>query len=134
MTGTVVVMGPSDFDAWKRGVGPREAIDASSPISLGRMVYVKYGCGRCHDDPASSRAPSLAGLFGQRVGLEGGGFVRADEQYLHDAVLLAPKYVVAGYTPVMPTYAGIVSEREATDLISYIETLRSPDVSLASLR
>jgi cytochrome c oxidase subunit 2 len=133
MTGTVVVLGPAEYDAWKRGAGPRAATADASPISRGRMVYMKYGCGLCHEDPAAARAPSLAGLYENQVRLEGGRTVRADDQYLHDSILLAPKYVVAGYAPGMPTYAGIISKPETIDLIAYVESLRSPGEPLASI-
>jgi cytochrome c oxidase subunit 2 len=79
-------------------------------------------------------APILAGLVGRQVRLEGGRAVRADEQYVHDAILLAPKYIVAGYPASMPTYSGIISEPEAMDLVSYIESLSSPNEPLASLK
>jgi cytochrome c oxidase subunit 2 len=133
MTGTVIVLGPAEYDAWRRGADARSPAAGNSPIMRGRTVYMKYGCGRCHEDPAAARAPSLAGLYGNRVQLEGGRTVQADEQYLHDSILLAPKYVVAGYAPGMPTYAGIISEPEAADLVSYVESLRPPIAPLASL-
>jgi cytochrome c oxidase subunit II len=133
MAGTVVVLGPAEFDAWKRGADPQASTAGSSPISRGQAVYVRYGCGRCHEDPAPGRAPPLAGLYENQVRLEGGRAVLADEGYLHDAILLAPKYMVAGYAPGMPTYAGLISEPEVFDLIRYIESLRPPSAPLASL-
>jgi cytochrome c oxidase subunit 2 len=133
MTGTVVVLGAAEYDAWKRGAGTHAAIAGDSPSVRGRRVYMKYGCAECHEDPLAQRAPSLAGVYGNTVRLSGGHAMLADEQYLHDSILLAPKYVVAGYAPGMPTYAGIISEPEALDLISYIESLRSTGAPLATL-
>ncbi len=134
MTGTISVLNPSDFDAWKSDTGVRGVSAGSIAFERGRALYERYGCGRCHEVPTERRAPSLVGLFGARVALEDGRSVRADEQYLHDAILLAPKYRVAGYSSGMPTYVGIIGEPEAMDLISYIESLRSPDAPLASLK
>jgi cytochrome c oxidase subunit II len=134
MTGTITVMDPADYDAWTRGFERRSATADSSPIRRGRATYMRFGCGRCHEDPLGDRAPSLAGLYGNWVRLESGRTVRADEQYLRDSILLAPRYTVAGYPPGMPSYAGILSESEAVDLISYIESLKSPGAPLAVLR
>jgi cytochrome c oxidase subunit 2 len=129
MGGTVVVLAPADYDAWKHGV------DGSTlqPVARGKAAYAKYGCGRCHEDRSAGAAPSLAGLFGNQVILDGGHTVVADEQYLHDAIIGAPKHVVAGYPPHMPSYAGIIGEAEVADLISYIRSLETPRSSLASI-
>ena len=82
---------------------------------------------------SAQRAPSLAGLYGNRVRLAGGQTALVDEQYLHDCILLAPKYVVAGYPAGMPTYAGIMSESDAGDLIAYLESMPVPSGPLASV-
>jgi cytochrome c oxidase subunit 2 len=133
MIGKIVVLGPKEFDAWKRGAsGSGAATAALGPVGRGRGVYARYGCSRCHDSASGSSAPSLAGLYGSPVQLKEGGVIQADEQYLHDAILLAPKYTVAGYPATMPTYAGIISEPDALDLISYLESLKHAGAPLAS--
>lgn len=132
MTGTIVVLGPAEYEAWKRSGDRRGYAAGHSSAERGRKAYMKYGCARCHEDPSANGAPLLAGLFGSRVRLEGGRTALADEQYLYDSILLAPKHVVAGYPAVMPSYAGIISEAEATDLTSYIESLPPADAPLAS--
>jgi cytochrome c oxidase subunit 2 len=128
MTGKVVVMAPADFDAWRRGA-PAAAL-ARAPDAAGRRAFERFGCARCHG--SASVAPALAGLYGTRVRLAGGQVVTADEQYLHDAILLAPKYVVEGYPASMPSYAGIMSEAEALELVSYIEGMRPAGAPLAA--
>jgi cytochrome c oxidase subunit II len=119
MGGIVIVLAPAEYDAWKNGG------DASTtrPLARGKAAYAKYGCGRCHEDRSAIAAPSLAGLFGNRVILENGRTVLADEQYLHDSILASPEYVVAVYPHRMPSYAGIIGESETADLILYIRSL-----------
>ncbi|HWW72842.1 MAG TPA: cytochrome c oxidase subunit II, partial [Duganella sp.] len=63
----------------------------------------------------------LAGLLGSVVTLQDGRRVRADDNYVHDAIVLPGRDVVAGYAPVMPSYAGQLSEE---DLLAIIEYLR----------
>jgi cytochrome c oxidase subunit II len=132
MIGKIVVLDAGDFDAWKKGgPGSGAATAALGSVGRGRGLYSRFGCARCHDSASGTSAPSLVGLYGSQVRLKGGGVVQADEQYLHDAILLAPKTVVAGYAPAMPTYAGLISEPDALDLISYIESLKPKGAPLA---
>ena len=57
------------------------------------------------------------------VQLTTGAVVVADDRYLRDAILLPGAEVVAGYAPVMPSFAGQVSEGDLLDLIAYIKRL-----------
>ena len=99
MLGKIVVLGPADYDAWKRGApGSGAATAGLGTVGRGRGVNTREirVCPVRHDSASGSLAPSLAGLYGNQVRLEGGGVVLADDQYLHDAILLAPKYRVRG--------------------------------------
>jgi mono/diheme cytochrome c family protein len=89
----------------------------------GLRLFVQYGCSVCHDPNSPSHAPSLVGIFGRRVRLSDGSFVRADDQYLHDSILHAKQQVVAGYAPVMPAYGSIIPEPDVRELIAYLKSL-----------
>jgi cytochrome c oxidase subunit 2 len=65
------------------------------------------------------------------VQLGDGTFVRADDQYLHDAILHAPQQVVAGYAPVMPSFGGVIAEPDVLALIAYLKTLPGATVTPA---
>lgn len=125
MIGEVVVLAPEEFAAWAGGTGAYAGSASGEVTSAarGRAAYGRYGCASCHDG-AHARGPSLAGLYGSPVKLGDGRFVSADEQYLHDAILFAPRTVVAGYPPAMPTYSGVIAESEVLDLIAYIKSLQ----------
>jgi cytochrome c oxidase subunit 2 len=130
MIGTMVVLPPADYAAWAQG-GPRGVL-GGTPESRGLAVYRRFGCAECHEDPLARRGPRLPGLYGSVVALADGERVRADEQYLHDAVLLAPKYRLPGYALSMPTFEGIISPAEALDLIAYLKSLAPLPPKLAS--
>jgi cytochrome c oxidase subunit 2 len=68
-------------------------------------------------------APNLAGLYGRPVPLADGTTVIADERYVRDSILLPAREVAAGYAPIMPSFAGQISEDDILDLIAYIKSL-----------
>jgi len=105
-----------------QSANPRETETALQ--SAGRRLFRQYGCTVCHDPDAVSHAPSLIGIYGQRVRLSDGTFVHADDQYLHDSIMLSSKQVVAGYVPVMPAYGSIIPEPDVRELIAYLKSTR----------
>jgi len=88
----------------------------------GRRLFRQYGCNVCHGQDAVIHAPSLVGIYGQRIRLSDGTFVRADDQYLHDMILYAGKRLVAGYTPMMPSYRSVIPEPDVLSLIAYLKS------------
>jgi mono/diheme cytochrome c family protein len=88
----------------------------------GRQLMRQYGCTVCHDPDAVNHAPSLIGLYGQRVRLSDGTFVIAGSHYLHDSIMLSSKQVVAGYAPVMPDFTSKIPEPDVQELIAYIKS------------
>ena len=88
----------------------------------GRRLFRQYGCNVCHGRNAVIHAPSLVGIYGQRIRLSDGTFVRADDQYLHDMILYAGKRMVAGYTPMMPSYRSVIPEPDVLGLIAYLKS------------
>ena len=87
----------------------------------GAKLFNSLGCLTCH----AQRAPTMAGLYGSQVKLADGHTVTADEEYLREAILYPSAKITAGYQPLMPTYAGQLSEEQVFDLIEYIKSLRA---------
>ncbi|HEY4120592.1 MAG TPA: cytochrome c oxidase subunit II [Byssovorax sp.] len=117
MVGRIVVMEPADFDAWLGGsVGGTLA-------QAGEKRFGDLGCATCHKEDGKGRGPSLRGLFGSRVRLSTGAALTADEGYLRESILEPRAKVVAGYDPVMPTYASQLGEEGVVELIAYIKSL-----------
>src|SRR5581483_7632519 len=81
----------------------------------------------CHAPTSGVAAPDLAGLYGRRVALRGGGAALADEGFIRDAILEPAKRPPAGYPTVMPSFAGQLDEEQIVALLAYIKALpRSP--------
>jgi cytochrome c oxidase subunit 2 len=81
------------------------------------------GCGACHVNAAGKIAPSLAGLFGAPVSLEGGETIFADEAYIRESILFPQRKVVIGYDPVMPPYERRIDDEQLAALVEYIKSL-----------
>jgi len=118
MIGSIVVMPPAEYANWLAAGKP-----ANTLAQEGERLFRELGCSGCHMGSTQIRAPRLEGLYGKPVALQGGQFVRADEKYIRDSILLPNSQITAGYEPLMPTFAGHVTEEELLQLIAYIKTL-----------
>jgi cytochrome c oxidase subunit 2 len=118
MAGTVYVQTPAEYQAWLALGSPHSSLAQS-----GENLFRQLGCSGCHVGSAAIHAPPLEGLYQKLVPLSDGTFVRADDKYLRDSILLPASQIVAGYQPVMPTYEGRVSEDELLQLLAYLKSL-----------
>ncbi|MGN6848932.1 MAG: cytochrome c oxidase subunit II [Sphingomicrobium sp.] len=118
MGGWIYVMNPRDFADWLQAQGGQQTLAAQ-----GEQLFRSYGCSGCHEPGGTVRAPRLEGLFGSPVPLSDGTVVTADERYVRDSILDPQAQVAAGYQPVMPTFAGQISEDDLAKLVAYIESI-----------
>jgi cytochrome c oxidase subunit 2 len=65
----------------------------------------------------------LYGIYGLPVKLVSGEEILIDDEYVRRSVLEPMGEVVAGFSPIMPAYAGRVSEEEILQLIAYIKAI-----------
>jgi cytochrome c oxidase subunit 2 len=110
MIGTLIAQEPRQYAAWLAG-NPAPG----GPLAAGRQVYLRYGCVQCHGPDSKVRAPVLAGRF-----------AGADDAALRQMILQPDRVRAAGYSALMPSFQGIISEREMTDLIAYLKGLPRP--------
>lgn len=125
MIGEVIALEPAAFGEWLQG-GPAQA-----PEAAGELLFAKYRCNTCHAAAVSPRCPPLGGLYGAKVALQDGGAVTADEAYLRESILQPAAKIVSGYQPLMPSFAGQVTELELFDLVAYLKSLATPTEALA---
>jgi cytochrome c oxidase subunit 2 len=118
MAGTLYVMSAADYQNWLKQSGSSQTLVAS-----GKQLFDSYGCSGCHVNSNTVRAPSLADLYGHVVALQDGSTTVADDSYLRDSIREPKKRAVAGYKPVMPSFAGVVSDAELAGLVAYIKSL-----------
>jgi cytochrome c oxidase subunit 2 len=116
MTGHVIAMLPGEYASWLN----ESASAFQSPAAQGRKLFQQYGCVDCHE---ANRAPSLQGLYGQPVLLADGSTVVADNNYIRQKLLTPAASIPAGYAPIMPSFAGRLSEEDILSLIAYIKSI-----------
>ncbi|MBI1200228.1 MAG: cytochrome c oxidase subunit II [Phenylobacterium sp.] len=118
MGGRFIVMRPEAYARWLAQAGTDGSL-----ADQGFKLFRAHGCSGCHSDQSTRRAPALAGLYGRATPLEDGRIVTADDQYLRDSILYPARDVAAGYAPIMPTFAGQLSEAEVLRLVAYLKSL-----------
>lgn len=120
MLGTITVLSRAEYVRWLAAQPEGDTLAAA-----GARLFRELGCSGCHVRSAAVRAPDLAGLYGRSVPLADGRIVAADEAYLRDSILEPKRDVAAGYAPVMPSFAGRISESQLIELVAYIRSLSS---------
>lgn len=82
-------------------------------------------CRTCHSiDGSQLVGPSWKGLYGHEVELESGEKVTADDTYIRNSIIAPNDQVVKGFPAAMPTFQGVLTDQQITDLIAYIRTLQ----------
>jgi cytochrome c oxidase subunit 2 len=124
MIGRVVVLEPAQYEEWLAGAPAAESL-----VAAGERLFQRYGCINCHTPEAGrGRCPVLIGVYGKPVPLASGQIVTADEAYLRESILNPRAKVVAGYSPIMPTFQGQLNEEQLLEIIAYLKSLeRAPE-------
>jgi mono/diheme cytochrome c family protein len=94
--------------------------------AAGAEIFRERGCVGCHRPDATGIGPALKGLFGRPVTAPSCGAFTVDEEYVREAILNPSATVAAGFAPVMPSFAGRLTEEELRALIAYVKSLSVP--------
>lgn len=121
MVGKVIVMEPAAYQAWLSGT-----VVGGSLSTRGEQLFNDLSCNTCHRSDGSGRGPSLVNKFGQLQQLADNTSVTVDEAYVRESILTPQVKVAAGYTPLMPTFQGLLSEENVIALVEYVKTLKGP--------
>ena len=127
MITTVEALPQAQFDAWLSEKG--------GPEPAGMALLEKHGCLGCHTlDGSPKVGPSFKGIWGSTVTVLTGALERTvtvDEAYVRRKILEPTATVVKGFPPVMPSFAGKLTEAELAAIIDFLrsggETMPKPD-------
>lgn len=122
MIGKVRVVDDFDYAEWlNSNSGPGEGV---TPAEWGKQLFTSRACYTCHSvDGTRLVGPSLQNRFGGTVFVSDGTQIPMDENYIRESLLSPRAKLVTGYDPVMPTYQGLLKERDVDALIAYIKSL-----------
>ena len=141
MWGQVVVLPAPQFADWlaERGNQPpqpplgesaltapqsEKRVETVTMAERGLRVAAEQGCLRCHSiDGTPHIGPTWKGLWRSAVRFTDGTTAVADPAYLTESMMDPAARVVAGYSPVMPTYQGRLAPAEAAALVELIHSL-----------
>ncbi len=119
MIGWVTVMDPVQYERWLSGA-------SGEPLAVsGRKLFEQLRCNTCHNETSGARGPNLAGLWGRDVRLQDGRTVTADQAYIRESILNPGAKIVAGYSQLMPTFQGQISETGLLQIMAYLESLQA---------
>lgn len=100
-------------------------------VAQGKTLFNQYRCNVCHTTTGGRAAgPTLKGLAGSQVKLEGGQTVVADAKYLRQSILDPDSQIVAGYGPSVmsaataPFLDQISQVDHVNALVAYIQSLK----------
>jgi cytochrome c oxidase subunit II len=123
MLARVFVDTPEQYEYWLREGD--EEIRKLPLKDLGQLVHENRGCATCHSlDGSRGQGPSWKGMFGNTRQFADGSSAVADENYIRQSVLEPQAHVVRGFEPIMPTYKGLLRDREILGVIEFIKTLK----------
>src|SRR3974390_3387892 len=120
MIGDIVVQTPDDYKKWLA-----ESTSGMSLAQNGERLFATLSCNACHNGGPDSRGPSLGNLLGSKLIMSNESRTLADEAFLREAILNPSEHVMQGYSPIMPTYQGQISEDGVISLVEYIKNLNS---------
>jgi cytochrome c oxidase subunit II len=118
MIGSIIVQEPDEYERWLAGGTPGESMEQA-----GAKVFQSSGCPTCHVANGSGLGPSLLGVYGNPVKLTSGQTVTADDAYFRECILTPAARRVAGFSPIMPSFQGQLTEEQLNDVIAYIKAL-----------
>jgi len=127
MRGKVRVVSAEKYQQYLEGggqSGEEQGGGGQSLASLGKQLYQSRACNTCHTvDGSPSVGPTWKNAFGHTVEFQDGSSTTIDENYIRQSILEPKAKIVKGFQPVMPTFQGILNDRQIDGLVAYIKSL-----------
>jgi cytochrome c oxidase subunit 2 len=132
MHSMVYVESQEDYEKFLKSIGDKceqyRAENKPCPEEVlaaeGHKLSVSKGCVACHTTTGARLVgPSWKEIFGKDESTDKGP-IMVDDAYLRESILAPQAKVVTGFQPVMPTFAGQISDPEINEIIAYIKSLK----------
>lgn len=124
MLGSVRVVDDSTYAAW---IESNASFGEGLPlVEYGADLYQTAACYTCHTvDGTVKEGPSFVGRFDTEILLADGSRVTVDDNYIRESILSPRAKLAHGFAAVMPTYQGILKDRQIDALIAYVKSLNN---------
>jgi len=123
MIGKVRVVSDREYNEWLESnfsLG-----EGMTPEEWGAQLYETKACVTCHSlDGSANTGPTFKGILGRQERMKDGSTVIVDENYLRESILEPQAKITEGYSPVMPTYQGVLRNEEIDALVAYLKSLK----------
>lgn len=124
MIGKVKVLGEREYYEW---------LESSSSVGegltlpeFGAKLYQSKACITCHSINGNPLVgPSFKGRYGTQKPMASGSNVLIDDNYMRESILNPNAKQVQGFQPVMPSYQGLLKDKEIDALVEYIKSLNN---------
>ena len=126
MIGKVKVVSKEDFEKYAEDLA--FSGEGMTMEDFGAKLYIQKACVTCHKiDGTNSTGPPWNNLYGKQEKLADGSSVVVDENYIRESILNPMAKVTQGYQPVMPTYQGILKDKQIDALVAFIKSLQEDE-------
>lgn len=118
----VVVHEPGRFEKW--------LADASDPFKEGKPLWqvgemlARSKCSSCHSvDGTANVGPTFKDIYEQEHVMADGETVLVEDNYIRESIEYPQRKIRQGYGREMPSFKGLLKDREITAIIEYIKHL-----------
>ena len=96
-----------------------------SPEHKGRELFIDMACNACHSiDGSLKLGPTMKNQYGNEILHTDATIMIIDDDYIRQSLIDPLKHIAEGYTPIMPSYKPVLSDKDITHLIAYIKSLK----------
>jgi len=122
MLANLKVVSQEEYDDWLKNGSAGDDLPLDK---LGEKLYTSSACITCHSiDGTAKTGPTWKGLYGKKREFQDGTSAIADDDYIRTSIKKPMAKVVKGFQGVMPSYEGMLNERQLNGIIEYIKTLK----------
>ncbi len=128
MVKDVLVLSPSEYDAWIQAAIAADPSKSEDPVVRGRHWVTINGCAGCHStNGAQIVGPTWKGIYGRTETLTDGTSQVVDDAYILESIREPSAKIVQGFNSpsVMPAYGpDKLTDEQIADIIEYMKTLK----------
>ena len=102
-----------------------QSFAVGSSESKGLDIFTRMACNACHSvDGTLKLGPSINNQYGKEIRHTDGTVMVINDEYIRESLTDPLKHIAEGYTPIMPSYAPVLSDQDIKHIIAYIKAIK----------